>query len=75
MQKMQVVMKKNAEQYPIPQTGPGQADPGSGRGRANSDTLALNPMRAGQITKFWPDPGPLRVGPTRAGPALGQCIR
>ena len=38
--------EKNAEQYPIPQTGLGWADPGLGRGRARSGTLALDPMRA-----------------------------
>ena len=50
--------EKNAEQYPIHQTGPGRADPGSGRGQARSDTLALNPMRAGPDHKILVRPWP-----------------
>ena len=46
--------EKNAEQYPIPQTGPGRADPGSGRSRAKSDTLALDPIRARPSQTPWP---------------------
>ena len=47
--------------------GPGQ--PRVGSGRAKSETLALDPMRAGPGHK---NTGPA-LGPTRASPALGQC--
>ena len=50
--------EKNAEQYPIPQTGPGRANPRSGQGRAKSDTLPLDPMRAGPDHKILAQPWP-----------------
>jgi hypothetical protein len=71
MQKLQVVVKKCRK---VPRTsdraGPGR--PRVGSGRAKSDTLALDPMRAGPDHK---NSGPTLalLGSGRVGPALGQC--
>ena len=58
---MQVVMKKMLKSTPYlrqGRAGPGWAEPGSGRGQAKSDTLALDPMRARPEHKILAQPWP-----------------